>query len=317
MLSGPSYSRLNRTAHHTKLIKEAAIDLGFAACGIARAEFLEEEAPRLEKWLKKGYHGKMSYMENHFDKRLDPSLLVPGARSVISLMYNYFPCELQRKDSYKISKYAYGQDYHGVIKDKLKELIAFLRQEIGDFHARIFTDSAPVMERSWAERSGIGWIGKHSLLINKSKGSYYFLAEVICDLELDYDPPFATDHCGTCTRCLDACPTQAIIPDKTVDASKCISYFTIELKEEIPGEFKGKFEDWMFGCDICQDVCPWNRFSLPHQESRFEPRKELLHYSKKDWEEMTEDLFDEIFTKSPVQRTKFSGLKRNLDFIKR
>jgi epoxyqueuosine reductase len=308
---------LNHPEHNSRLIKESAAKLGFEFCGIARAEFLEQEAKRFESWLKKGYHGEMSYMENHFDKRLDPSLLVPGARSIISLMYNYYPTKHQREDSYKISKYAYGEDYHKVIKHRLKELVEVLREQIGDFHARVFTDSAPVMERSWAERSGLGWIGKHSLLINKRKGSYYFLAEIICDLELEHDPPVSTDHCGTCTRCLEACPTEAIIPDKTVDASKCISYFTIELKNDIPAEFTGKFDDWIFGCDICQDVCPWNRFSLPHSESRFEPRRELLEYSKQEWEEITEDLFRDIFKNSPLKRTKFSGLKRNLSFLKK
>ena len=300
-----------------RLIKSSARALGFDFCGIARAEFLEEEAKRLEIWLKKGYHGEMSYMENHFDKRLDPTLLVPGARSVISLMYNYYPEKVQDSDSYKISKYAYGEDYHRVIKDKLKELVEILRHEVGDFNARVFTDSAPIMERSWAERSGLGWIGKHSLLINREKGSFFFLAEIICDLSPEPDPAFKSDHCGTCTRCVDACPTEAIIPDKTVDASRCISYFTIELKNEIPQEFRGKFEDWMFGCDICQDVCPWNRFSIPHSEERFEPRPELLHYSKKDWAEMTADLFNDLFRKSAVKRTKYSGLQRNLNFLKK
>lgn len=258
----------------------------------------------------------MSYMENHFDKRLDPTLLVPGAKSVISLTYNYFPEEIQRPDSYKISKYAYGEDYHHVVKDKLRNLVSSMQDKIGDFHARVFTDSAPVMERSWAQRSGLGWIGKHSLLINKKKGSYFFLAEIISDLELISDPAFSTDHCGTCTRCLDACPTEAIIPNKTIDASKCISYFTIELKEEIPEEFKGNFEDWMFGCDICLDVCPWNRFAEPHQEERFQPSSEIMKYSKSDWHEISEEVFAELFSKSPVKRTKFEGLKRNLDFLK-
>ena len=308
---------MNTKIHHTQLIKDQAQKLGFDLCGIAKAEFLKEEAPRLETWLKKGYHGQMSYMQNHFDKRLDPTLLVPGARSVISLTYNYFPEELQREASYKISKYAYGEDYHGVIKDKLKDMVACLKQEIGDFHARIFTDSAPVMERSWAQRSGLGWIGKHSLLISKKKGSYFFLAEIICDLELEYDHPFATDHCGTCTRCIDACPTRAILPDSTVDASKCISYFTIELKDEIPSEMKGTFDDWMFGCDLCQDVCPWNRFSVAHRENRFQPQPEILNYSKKEWQEITEDIFNDLFKNSPVKRTRFSGFKRNLDFLKK
>lgn len=308
---------MNLTSRHTQWIKEEASLLGFDSCGISKAEFLEEDAPRLESWLNKGFHGKMSYMENHFEKRLDPTLLVPGAKSVISLSYNYYPETIQRSDSYKLSKYAYGEDYHKVVKDRLKKLVVSMQEKIGGFHARIFTDSAPVMERSWAQRSGLGWIGKHSLLISKTKGSFFFLAEIITDLELDADPAFVTDHCGTCTRCLDACPTEAIVPDKTVDASKCISYFTIELKDDIPVQFRGKFQDWMFGCDICLDVCPWNRFSEPHREDRFNPSAEILNYSKSDWEEITEDLFAEIFRKSAVQRTKFSGLKRNIDYLKK
>lgn len=308
---------MDARSRNTQWIKEEALRLGFDSIGVSKAEFLENEASRLEAWLKSGFHGQMSYMENHFDKRLDPTLLVPGAQSVISLAYNYFPKEFQREDSYKLSKYAYGEDYHLVVKDKLRDLVSSMQERLGSFHARVFTDSAPIMERSWAQRSGLGWIGKHSLLISKSKGSYFFLAEIITDLELEADMPFSTDHCGTCTRCVDACPTEAIIPDKTVDASKCISYFTIELKDEIPVEFREKFEDWMFGCDICLDVCPWNRFSLPHSEPRFEPRSEILDYSKKDWEEITEDLFKELFANTAVERTKFSGLKRNLKFLKR
>lgn len=308
---------MDARSRNTQWIKEEALRLGFDSIGVSKAEFLENEASRLESWLKSGFHGQMSYMENHFDKRLDPTLLVPGAQSVISLAYNYFPKEFQREDSYKLSKYAYGEDYHLVVKDKLRDLVSSMQERLGSFHARVFTDSAPIMERSWAQRSGLGWIGKHSLLISKSKGSYFFLAEIITDLELESDVPFSTDHCGTCTRCVDACPTEAIIPDKTVDASKCISYLTIELKDEIPVEFRGKFEEWMFGCDICLDVCPWNRFSLPHSEPRFEPRSEILEYSKKDWEEITEDLFKDLFANSAVERTKFSGLKRNLNFIKR
>jgi len=308
---------LDARSRHTQWIKEEALRLGFDSIGVSKAEFLENEASRLESWLESGFHGQMRYMENHFDKRLDPTLLVPGAQSVISLTYNYFPKEFQREDSYKLSKYAYGEDYHMVVKDKLRDLVASMQERLGSFNARVFTDSAPIMERSWAQRSGLGWIGKHSLLISKSKGSFFFLAEIITDLELQADVPFSTDHCGTCTRCLDACPTEAIIPDKTVDASKCISYFTIELKDEIPAEFREKFEDWMFGCDICLDVCPWNRFSLPHSEPRFEPRGEILEYSKKDWEEITEDLFQNLFVNSAVERTKFSGLKRNLKFLKR
>lgn len=306
---------MNRASRHTQWIKEEATLLGFDSCGISKAEFLEEDAPRLESWLNQGFHGKMSYMENHFEKRLDPTLLVPGAKSVISLSYNYYPESVQRPDSYKISKYAYGEDYHKVVKDRLKKLVASMQEKIGDFHARVFTDSAPVMERSWAQRAGLGWIGKHSLLISKTKGSFFFLAEIITDLELEDDLAFATDHCGTCTRCIDACPTEAIVPNKTVDASKCISYFTIELKDDIPVEFRGKFEDWMFGCDICLDVCPWNRFSKPHREDRFNPPAEILNYSKSDWEEVTEDLFADIFRNSAVQRTKFSGLRRNIDYL--
>lgn len=302
-------------SQHTQWIKEEALRHGFDSCGISKAEFLEEEAPRLESWLKNGFQGQMSYMENHFDKRLDPTLLVPGAKSVISLTYNYFPEDIQRPDSYKISKYAYGEDYHRVVKDKLRNLVLSMQEKIGSFHSRVFTDSAPVMERSWGQRSGLGWIGKHSLLISKSKGSYFFLAEIITDLELIEDQAFSTDHCGTCTRCLDACPTEAIVPDKTVDASKCISYFTIELKNEIPTEFKDKFDDWMFGCDICLDVCPWNRFSKPHKEERFKPSPEILNYSKAQWKEVTEEVFNGIFENSPVKRTRFSGLKRNLDFL--
>ena len=306
---------MNRASRHTQWIKEEATLLGFDSCGISKAEFLVEDAPRLESWLNQGFHGKMSYMENHFEKRLDPTLLVPGAKSVISLSYNYYPESVQRPDSYKISKYAYGEDYHKVVKDRLKKLVASMQEKIGDFHARVFTDSAPVMERSWAQRAGLGWIGKHSLLISKTKGSFFFLAEIITDLELEDDLAFATDHCGTCTRCIDACPTEAIVPNKTVDASKCISYFTIELKDDIPVEFRGKFEDWMFGCDICLDVCPWNRFSKPHREDRFNPPAEILNYSKSDWEEVTEDLFADIFRNSAVKRTKFSGLRRNIDYL--
>lgn len=307
---------MSKKTSHTALIKQEALRLGFTECGIARAEFLEEDANNLENWLKKGYHGEMAYMANHFDKRLDPTLLVPGAKSVISLLYNYFPGQEQKKDSYKISKYAYGEDYHYVVKDKLKLLVNSMEEKIGDFHARIFTDSAPVMERSWAQRSGLGWKGKHSLLINKEKGSFFFLAEVIIDLELDYDTPFKTDHCGTCTKCIEACPTQAILPNNTIDGSKCISYFTIELKDSIPASFKGMLDDWMFGCDICQDVCPWNRFSTPHRENRFEPNHEILANSKADWEEITQEIFSDIFSKSPVKRTKFKGLMRNIDFLK-
>ena len=264
---------------NSKAIKTEALRLGFSSCGIAKAEFLEEEAPRLEQWLKNGFHGEMQYMENHFEKRLDPTRLVPGARSVISLQFNYHPQEIQPTDTYKISKYAYGEDYHPVIKDKLYELFQFIRDNMGDVNGRVFVDSAPVLERTWAKKSGLGWIGKHSLLISKQRGSFFFLAEIIIDLELEYDQEFKTDHCGDCTKCIDACPTEAILPKNTIDGSKCISYFTIELKDEIPTSMKGKFEDWMFGCDICQDVCPWNRFSIPHSEPKFKPQEDLLNMS--------------------------------------
>jgi epoxyqueuosine reductase len=256
-------------------------------------------------------------MENHFDKRLDPSKLVKGARSVISLQYNYFPEKTQRSDTYQISKYAYGEDYHHVIKDKLYELLDYIQEEIGEVNARVFTDSAPVLERVWAKKSGLGWIGKNSLLITRQKGSYYFLAEIISDLELEYDHEIETGHCGRCTRCIDACPTNAILPNRTIDGSKCISYFTIELKEEIPNDMKGKFSDRIFGCDICQDVCPWNKFSLPHREPGFKPHPDLLEMTKKDWEEITDEVFKRIFKKSAVKRTKLSGLQRNILFVKR
>ena len=308
---------MTNKALHTQWIKEEAKRLGFSACGISKAEFLMDEAPRLEQWLSKNFHGEMHYMANHFDKRLDPGLLVPGAKSVISLLYNYYPEAQQHKSSYQISKYAYGEDYHHVIKDKLKEMVASMQDLIGDFHARVFTDSAPIMERAWAQKSGLGWIGKHSLLITKSKGSFFFLAEIILDLELLYDGAFKTDHCGSCTRCIDACPTQAILPNNTIDGSKCISYFTIELKDEIPNQFKNHFEDWMFGCDICQDVCPWNRFSEPNKEARFKPDDRLLNYNKNDWQEITKDVFQDIFRRSAVKRTKFEGLKRNINFLKK
>ncbi|MEN8185740.1 MAG: tRNA epoxyqueuosine(34) reductase QueG [Bacteroidota bacterium] len=301
---------------YTQLIRTEANRLGFSSCGISKAEFLEEEAPRLEKWLKNGFHGEMQYMENHFDKRLDPTKLVPGSKSVISLQYNYFPKEKQVSNTYKLSKYAYGEDYHHLIKKKLFELLNFIQENIGEITARVFTDSAPVLERVWAKKGGLGWVGKNSLLISPLKGSFYFLAEIILDLELDYDKEFKTDHCGKCTKCIDACPTEAILPNKTIDGSKCISYFTIELKEELPATMKGKFDDWMFGCDICQDVCPWNRFSKPHQEPLFQPHPDLLQMTKKDWEEITEDVFKRIFKKSAVKRTKFSGLKRNIGFLK-
>ncbi len=299
----------------TQLIKTEAKRLGFLSCGVSKAQFLEEEAPRLEKWLKNNMHGEMQYMENHFDKRLDPTKLVEGSKSVISLLLNYYPSEKQNSDSYKISKYAYGMDYHFVIKDKLKSLLHFIQDEIGEVHGRAFVDSAPVLDKTWAAKSGLGWMGKHSNLLTQQVGSFYFIAELIVDLELEYDTP-VTNHCGTCTACIDACPTEAIVEPYVVDGSKCISYFTIELKNEIPVEFQGKFDEWMFGCDVCQDVCPWNRFSKPHKEPLFNPNPELLSFTKKDWEEITEDVFKQVFRKSPVKRTKFSGLKRNIDFLK-
>lgn len=301
---------------NTELIKTEAQRLGFLSCGVSKAGFLEEEAPRLEKWLNQNMHGEMQYMENHFDKRLDPTLLVPGAKSVVSLLLNYYPAESQIEDTYKISKYAYGTDYHFVIKDKLKQLMHFIEEEIGEVAGRAFVDSAPVLDKAWAAKSGLGWIGKNANLLTRQVGSFYFIAELILDLELDYDTP-VTDHCGTCSACIDACPTQAITEPYVVDGSKCISYFTIELKNEIPNQVKGQFDDWMFGCDICQDVCPWNRFSQPHNEPLFNPKPELLSMTKKDWEEITRDVFQKVFQKSAVKRTKFEGLQRNIAFLKK
>lgn len=306
---------LSGREQYTAFIKEEAKRLGFMSCGISRAGFLEEEAPRLEKWLNENRHGQMQYMENYFDKRLDPTLLVDGAKSVISLLLNYYPEEKQISDTYKISKYAYGQDYHTVIKDKLKELLQSINDNIGEVGGRAFVDSAPVLDKAWAAKSGLGWIGKNSNLLSKQVGSFFFIAELIVDIELDYDHA-TTDHCGSCTACLDACPTEAIIAPYVVDGSKCISYFTIELKENIPHEMKGSFNDWAFGCDVCQDVCPWNRFSKPHREPLFSPHPDLLTLTKKDWEEITEDTFREVFKNSAVKRTKYSGLMRNIDFLK-
>ncbi|MCX7546799.1 tRNA epoxyqueuosine(34) reductase QueG [Xanthomarina sp. F1114] len=300
---------------YSALIKSEAKRLGFLSCGISKAEFLEEEAPRLEKWLEANMNGEMHYMENHFDKRLDPTKLVEGSKSVVSLLLNYYPEKTQGDDTYKLSKYAYGTDYHFIIKDKLKSLLHFIQDEIGEVDGRAFVDSAPVLDKAWAAKSGLGWVGKHTLLLSPQVGSFYFIAELIIDLDLEYDS-ITTDHCGTCTKCIDACPTQAITEPYVVDGSKCISYFTIELKDNIPTDFKGQFEDWMFGCDICQDVCPWNRFSKPHSEPLFNPHPELLSMSKKDWEEITEDTFRKVFKKSAVKRTKFSGLTRNITFLK-
>lgn len=297
-------------------IKAAAKRLGFLSCGISKADFLEEEAPRLENWLNRNMHGEMGYMENHFDKRLDPRLLVEGSRSVISLLLNYYPEKEQLENTYKISKYAYGQDYHHVIKAKLRQLQEFISEEIGEVNGRAFVDSAPVLDKAWAAKSGLGWIGKHSNLLTQQVGSFYFIAELIVDIELEYDHA-VTNHCGTCTACLDACPTQAIVEPYVVDGSKCISYFTIELKNELPNELKGSFDDWIFGCDVCQDVCPWNRFSKPHNEPLFNPHPELLSITKKEWEEITEDVFKKVFKNSAVKRTKFKGLTRNINFLKK
>jgi epoxyqueuosine reductase len=302
-------------SHHTAIVKNAAKELGFLSCGISKADFLEEEAPRLEQWLKAGKHGKMGYMENHFDKRLDPRLLVPGAKSVVSLLLNYYTDEQQVEGAPKISKYAYGNDYHFAIKDKLKQLFQTIQEEIGEVNGRVFVDSAPVMDKAWAVRSGLGWMGKNTNLITQKVGSFFFIAELIIDLELEYDTP-VTDHCGTCTACIDACPTVALTP-YDIDASKCISYLTIELKDQIPNEFQNKMDNWAFGCDVCQDVCPWNRFSKSHNEPLFDPKPELLDFTQKDWEEMTETTFETIFKNSAIKRTRYEGLKRNLSFLKR
>jgi epoxyqueuosine reductase len=306
---------INNKEKYTQFIKTEAQRLGFLSCGISKAGFLEQEAPRLEKWLKQNQHGSMSFMEEHFDKRLNPTLLVEDSKSVISLLLNYYPAEIQNQDSYKISKYAYGKDYHNVIKRKVIKLLKSIKREIGDVSGRAFVDIAPIMDKAWAAKSGLGWIGKNSNLLTQKVGSYYFIAELIIDLELQYDNP-TTDHCGTCTACIDACPTQAIIAPYVVDGSKCISYFTIELKENMPLEMKGKMDDWIFGCDVCQDVCPWNKFSKAHNEPAFTPYPELLSYSKKDWEEITTETFTKVFTNSPLKRTQFEGLKRNINFIK-
>ena len=302
-------------SRNTQFIKSEAKRLGFLSCGISKAGFLEEDAPRLENWLNKQMNGQMSYMENNFDKRLNPTLLVDDAKSVVSLLLNYYPSEFQIEESYKISKYAYGQDYHSVIKNKLKELLFSIQSTIGEVSGRAFVDSAPILDKAWAAKSGLGWIGKNGNLLTQKVGSFYFIAELIIDLDLEYDYA-TTDHCGSCTACIDACPTDAIVSPYIVDGSKCISYFTIELKENIPQEMKGKFEDWAFGCDVCQDVCPWNKFSKPHKEPLFNPNPEVLSMSKKDWTEITEETFNSIFKNSPLKRAKFTGLKGNIDFLK-
>jgi epoxyqueuosine reductase len=299
----------------TRRIKTKAVELGFLSCGIAKSTFLEDEADHLETWLKKGYNGKMSYMENHFDKRLNPGLLVDDAKSVISVLLNYFPeKDLFKDNGYKISKYAYGEDYHFVIKDKLSQLLQFVKDEVGEVNARCFTDSAPVMDKIWAEKAGLGWVGKNGNLLSKQVGSFFFIGEIILDVELAYDIP-VNDHCGSCTKCIDACPTEAIVQPNVIDGSKCISYLTIELKDEIiPQEFAGKMDDWVFGCDVCQDVCPWNRFSLTHQVTEFEPKDELKDINLA---ELNQDVFNELFKRSAIKRTKFKGLKRNIDFVKK
>jgi epoxyqueuosine reductase len=310
---------LSSPAAYTSFVKKTALELGFDFCGISKAEFLEEEAPRLEKWLREGRHGEMKYMENYFDKRLDPRLLVDGAKSVVSLLLNYYPdthSVPHEANALKISKYSYGTDYHYVIKDKCKVFLEKIREHIGDVNGRCFVDSAPVLDKAWARKSGLGWVGKNANLINKDAGSFFFIAELIIDVELEYDGP-VKDYCGTCTRCIDACPTQAIIDPYIVDGSKCISYLTIELKNNIPAEFEGKLDHWVFGCDVCQDVCPWNRFSSPHKEPLFNNESGFLKWSDKEWLEITQEVFAKVFKDSPVKRTGFKGLKRNLEFIKK
>ena len=306
---------LDKKSHYSESIKSKAKDLGFLSCGISKADFLEEEAPRLEQWLNQNHHGEMAYMANHFDKRLDPRVLVPGAKSVVSLLLNYHSKEKQTDvEAPKIASYAFGDDYHKVIKDKLKELMSFIHQEIGEVQGRVFVDSAPVMDKAWAAKSGLGWIGKNTNLISKKVGSFFFIAELILDLELEHDLP-ATDHCGSCTACIDACPTDALLAPYQIDGSKCISYVTIELKNEIPTDFQGKMDNWAFGCDVCQTVCPWNRFATPHSEPAFNPPDELLSLSKNEWEEMTQEVFSVIFKNSAIKRTKYEGLKRNIKFL--
>lgn len=312
----PLHFQMAEIEKHTEFIKTTAQSLGFDYCGIAKAAKMDKEARILESWLNNGFNGKMSYMENYFDLRTDPSKLVPGAKSVITLLLNYFPSQEQNPNAPQISKYAYGNDYHEVIRNKLKTFLQLIKENIGEVNGRGFTDSAPVLERSWAQRSGLGWVGKNGNLITKENGSFFFIATLITDLELEADNPFIKDYCGTCTKCIDNCPTEAILPDKVIDGSKCISYFTIELKDMlIPGEMKDKFENKLFGCDICQDVCPWNRFSTPNDTIEFTPINEILNFSKNDWEELTEESFKIIFKKSPLKRSKYEGIKRNLKFL--
>jgi len=307
---------VKKTGENTAFIKKTALKVGFDYCGIAKALKLNEDALRLEQWLNKGMHGSMKYMENYFDLRIDPAQLVPGAKSVITLLKNYYPSEKQRPETPKISKYAFGKDYHEVIRERLRYFLQEIKDNIGEVQGRGFVDSAPVLERAWAEKSGLGWVGKNGNLITRQNGSFFFIATLITDLELEYDDPFAKDYCGSCRKCIDACPTDAILEEKIVDGSKCISYFTIELKEMmIPESMKGKFDNWMFGCDICQDVCPWNRFSKPHNEIEFTPIPEILNLSTTEWEEMTEETFRNLFRDSPISRSKFRGIKRNLKFL--
>ena len=304
---------MNLKKNYSDFIKNKSIELGFISCGISKSGFLENEIGRFESWLKDNYHGQMSYMERNFDKRMDTRKLVDGSKSVISLLFNYYPSKEINNNSFKISKYAYGKDYHFIIKDKLKTLLSSMRNEIGEIDGRVFVDSAPIMEKAWAKKSGLGWIGKNTNLISKKTGSFFFIAEIIVDLELEYDNE-VTDHCGSCTACLDACPTDALYEPYKIDASKCISYFTIELKEQFPNDLKKDFNDWIFGCDICQDVCPWNKFSRPNEEPLLSPLKEINQYSKKDWLELTDEVFKVVFKGSPIERTKFNGLKRNIQY---
>lgn len=308
-------SALISAAKNTVIVKSIARDLGFDFCGISKAQMLENEARNLENWLNKGYQGKMAYMENHFEKRVNPQLLVPGAKSVISLLFNYFPEEDLSESPLKISKYAYGKDYHFVIKDKLKNFVKEIEAQIGNVEGRVFVDSAPVLDRAWAAKSGLGWIGKNAMLINKRKGSFYFIAELILDLELEYDTA-TTDHCGTCTACIDACPTDAIVDNKVIDSNKCISYLTIELKEQVPAHFKAHMEGWIFGCDICQDVCPWNKFSVIHQMADFHPHPQLKSLHQNEWKELTEEIFKDVFKKSAVKRAGYMKLKETISVIK-
>ena len=304
---------LNLSDHHTKIVKDIAQSMGFDSCGIAEARRLDDDARRLENWLNKGFHGEMKYMENHFDMRVDPTLLVPGAKSVITLLYNYFPDQKQDSQLPKVAKYAYGKDYHLVIREKLTEFLNKIRERIGQIEGRGFVDSAPVLERAWAVQSGLGWVGKNGNLINKKKGSFFFIATLITDLQLKSDVPYVQDFCGTCNRCIEACPTNAILPNKEIEASQCISYFTIELKQsQLPDQYKGKSDEWIFGCDICQDVCPWNRFSQPHQEPLFEPLNSILNFNIQDWINTDKNIFNQLFRDSPIRRSKWEGIQRNL-----